>query len=525
MKSQGVIAAGGQLTAEAGAAMLRQGGNAVDAAIAAAFASFIAEIGMVHWGGSGIAQIYNPVSKRSTIVDFFTNMPGLGLDRLPDDLNFEPVTIDFGATTQDFHLGRASVSVPTNILGLCQMAAQFGTLPLATLLEPAIELARDGVILNEYQASICHLLTPLYTHTASMRTIFWQQDRMPNAGEHIFIPHLHETLQALKTQGADLLRSGTLGQALVDDQARRGGLVTGQDLTSYAVELGEPFTVAYRDFEVLLPQNCSVGGVLVGFTLKLLAAFDSAESPQSVQSYQLFYEAMEATSRARHDAEQHPDRPIGYILSDDFVAKHVTQVKHALDNQQPFAPVPPAKGPSHTSHISVIDSNGMAVTLTTTAGESAGYVVPNSGFIPNNMLGEKDLNPHGWHKHPAGKRLPTMMTPTLLMKNGAVVIATGSGGSERIRSAIVQVIRNFVDFGMPLDEAVTYPRLHIEAGVMQCEAGFDEASVQQLASWGYRCNRWGNRSMYFGGAHSVGVGASGLIPAADPRRDGHTEAC
>ena len=521
MKTTGVIAAGGQYTSEAGAAMLRHGGNAVDAAIAAAFASFIAEIGMVHWGGSGIAQIYNAQAKQSTVFDFFTNMPGLELDALPAELNFEPVTIDFGTTTQDFYLGRASVSVPSNIFGLCAMADRFGKLPLSTLLEPALALAQDGVPLSDYQASICKLLEPLYTHTASMRSIFWQKGRMPTSGERVLIPKLHDTLTQLVVQGADLLRTGSLADAIVTDQQNRGGLVTHTDLATYDVASGEPLRVAYRDYEVLLPAQSSVGGVLIAFTLKLLAAFDSAETIHSSQTYQLFFEAMEATSRARHFIEQDGTLPMRHILSDSFVAVYIDQVRHALATRKLYPPVPPAAGPSHTSHLSVIDENGMAVTLTTTAGESAGYVVPNSGFILNNMLGEKDLNPQGWHKHPAGQRLPTMMAPTLLLKDGNVVVATGSGGSERIRSAIVQVIRNFVDYEMSIDEAVAFPRLHVQESVMQCEAGFDEATVQLLETWGYKCNRWPSQSMYFGGAHSVGVVNAQLVPAADPRRDGY----
>src|SRR5690606_14921792 len=178
----GVISAGNQLTSEAGAAMLAAGGNAVDAAVAAAFVSFLAEVGVVHLGGSGIAQIFDPQTGRGVVYDFFSTMPGMGLDTMPGigldtmpgmeqaerpaALDFARVTIDFGATTQDFYLGRASVAVPGNIFGLCRLAADYGSLPLATLLQPAIELARDGVVLDAFQADTCELLSPLYTHTA-----------------------------------------------------------------------------------------------------------------------------------------------------------------------------------------------------------------------------------------------------------------------------------------------------------------------------------------------------------------------
>jgi gamma-glutamyltranspeptidase/glutathione hydrolase len=143
-KHIGVIAAGDQETAAAGAVMLEQGGNAVDAAVAAAFASFIAEIGVVHLGGSGLAQIFDPANNSAVTYDFFSAMPGLGSGRSKEALDFEKVTINFGPTTQDFFLGRGSVAVPGNIFGLCQMAADHGRLPLTTLLQPAIRLARAG---------------------------------------------------------------------------------------------------------------------------------------------------------------------------------------------------------------------------------------------------------------------------------------------------------------------------------------------------------------------------------------------
>src|SRR5690606_17349661 len=130
-------------------------------------------------------------------------------------------------------------------------------------------------------------------------------------------------------------------------------------------------------------------------------------------------------------------------------------------------------GPSNTSHLSVIDDNGMAVALTTTAGESAGYVVPATGFIPNNILGEEDLSPNGFHQWPAGQRIPTMMTPTIVLKDGRIRLVTGSGGSNRIRSAILQTLVNALDYDMPLQEAVSAARVHVEDGILQCEWGYD----------------------------------------------------
>jgi gamma-glutamyltranspeptidase/glutathione hydrolase len=171
----------------------------------------------------------------------------------------------------------------------------------------------------------------------------------------------------------------------------------------------------------------------------------------------------------------------------------------------------------------VIDGQGLAVGLTTTAGESAGYVVPGTGFIPNNVMGEEDLHPNGFHSRLPGQRIPTMMTPVIVLKNGKTRLVVGSGGSIRIRSAILQILSNLLDFGMKLHDAVNTARVHVENGVLQCESGFELAAVNELEAMGYPVNRWNKRSIYFGGAHSVSRTESGrLVGAGDNRRGGAT---
>ncbi|MFZ0544122.1 MAG: gamma-glutamyltransferase, partial [Candidatus Promineifilaceae bacterium] len=174
-----------------------------------------------------------------------------------------------------------------------------------------------------------------------------------------------------------------------------------------------------------------------------------------------------------------------------------------------------------TSHLSVIDGDGLAVSLTTTAGESAGYMVPGTGYIPNNILGEADLHPNGFHSSPAGERIATMMTPTIVLKDGRIRLVVGSGGSIRIRSAILQVLTNLLDYHMTLENAVSSSRIHLEEGILQCEAGYDPDAVDRLESLGYKVNRWDKKSIYFGGAHSVSWSEDGrLVAAGDGRRGG-----
>lgn len=523
----GVIAAGDRETAAAGAEILRRGGNAVDAAVAAAFTSFIAEAGVVHLGGSGIAQLYNARTGDSLVYDFFSVVPGLG--GKPGEIDFASVTVDFGAAAQQFYLGRGSVAVPGNIAGLCRLAADHGRLPLAALLEPALRLARDGVALAPFQADTCRLLAPLYTHTDGIRAVYAANGRIIAAEERLFIPDLAETLTALAREGASYAQTGRLGQALLADQAANGGLLTATDLAEYRVLCPIPIRVIYRGYEVLLPPLCSAGGALTAFTLKLLSAFDVAAAPPgSAAHLRLLAEVMAATTRARVEWETMLDSMAGEeatdrFLSAAFVGRYVSEMCDILAGRRPSPIAAEPPGPSNTSHLSVIDADGLAVGLTTTAGESAGYIVPGTGYIPNNMLGEADLHPRGFHTRPAGQRIPTMMTPIIVLQDDSPRLVIGSGGSIRIRSAILQTLSNVIDYHLPLDTAVNLARVHLDDGVLHCEAGYDERAVAELEDMGYRVNRWPTRSIYFGGAHSAGRDANGrLFAAGDNRRGGAT---
>jgi gamma-glutamyltranspeptidase/glutathione hydrolase len=527
----GVISAGDPQTAAAGAEMLRKGGNAVDAAVAAAFASFIAEIGVVHLGGSGVAQIFVPATNgqdhHCVTYDFFSNMPGLGQSASTSAIDFERVTIDFGPTTQDFYLGRGSVSVPGNIAGLGQMSADYGRLPLKVALEPAIKLAREGLPIAQFQAETCDLLRPIYTNTQGMRDVFANNGSIIQPGDHLYIPDLANTLDCLAKEGIDYSRTGTLAKKIVADQTTNRGLLSAEDLEKYQVRKVSPIRLRYRDYEILLPPPSSSGGVLTAFTLKLLSEFDITELEcGSTPHLRLLFEVMAATTRARpfwdRAVEELPvDAALSYFLSKSFVKHYVEEVKSAHSGASTYPALSEPSPHPDTSHISVIDGQGMAVSLTTTAGESAGYIIPGTGYIPNNILGEEDLHPAGFHKRPAGQRIPTMMTPAIVLCENQIRLVVGSGGSIRIRSAIMQVLSNLLDFKMNLAEAVNRPRVHLENGVLHCELGVDPATIDEIEQMGYPVNRWDTRSLYFGGAHSVSRTRSGrLVAAGDSRRGG-----
>jgi gamma-glutamyltranspeptidase/glutathione hydrolase len=173
----------------------------------------------------------------------------------------------------------------------------------------------------------------------------------------------------------------------------------------------------------------------------------------------------------------------------------------------------------NTTHVSVADENDNFVSITTSHGEGCGYYIPNTDIMLNNMLGEEDLCPEGFFNWPENKRISSMMSPTLLQKNGMTLAAMGSGGSNRIRSAIIQAISNYIDFGMSPDESVNSPRIHWENNQLDVEPGFDPDIVDKLdLPGGSRKIYWTGKNMYFGGVHAVFKDKNGNLEAAGDRR-------
>ncbi len=518
---KGAIAAGDPQTAAAGAEMLKQGGNAVDAAVSAAFASFVAEATLVNICGGGVALVVDSRSDDDVMYDFFSDMP---TGPLRPDADFHQVMIDFGPEKQPFYIGRASVAVPGVVAGLCAMAAERGTLSLSALLEPAIRMGVEGVELSPAQEYAYSILQPIFTDTPALADLYLPGGRRLHAGDLMHFPALSRTLERLGREGPDLFYSGDVARAIVADQEAHGGLVTADDLAGYRARVIEPIAVDYRGYTVMLPPPSSSGGVLVGFALTLLAAVDLSALPHNgVRHLRALAEVMRLTNVARQDWDRRGgevDERIAWFLSPEHVADYQAQLMAILQGAD--APTEPefAPGPNDTTHISVVDRGGLLVSVTTSAGENAGFVVGDTGVCLNNMLGEIDLHPKGFHRWPPGERLHTMMTPVVVVKDGAPVLAVGSGGSNRIRSAILQVLCNVIDFGLPLDKAVNAARIHFEAGLLQAEGGLPDGIVGELRKLGYRVNQWPGKNMFFGGAHAVAMQGGDLIPAGDLRRGG-----
>jgi len=508
----GVIAAGHELSARAGAEALRWGGNAVDAALAAMLTGFCCEPLLTGFGAGGYMLVV-PAAGDPVLLDFFVEMPGRGLP--PGSVaEMVPVEVSFGDAVQVFNIGPASVGTYGVPAGVAAASERFGRLPLAQLTAPAAALARDGVPLNAPQAYIVEILGELVTSTPECAALFAPAGEPLRTGEVLRQPELADALELLGADGAAPFYTGAQAAAIADWLAPRGGLLTAEDLAAYRVIDRVPVRVQFRGREILTNPPPSAGGILIARALGLLTA---APSPAPLGAV---IEAMARTQAART-----PE----FLAGLDEPGFAEAFLEDRLGSRPPRPPRPPrTPGPpggspeagrlGSTTHVAALDRDGLACSVTCSNGSSSGVVVPGTGIHLNNMLGEQDLNPLGFHRYPAGRRLPSMMAPTVVRRAGAAELVLGSAGSNRIRSAILQTILRVVDDGLHADAAVLAPRVHFESGVLFTEPGvaLDSVEMGTAAHAGFR-----ELNLFFGGVQAVQRDASGRFwGGGDPRRGG-----
>jgi gamma-glutamyltranspeptidase/glutathione hydrolase len=494
MSSRGVVAAGHPLTAEAGAWALREGGNAVDAAVAAALTSFVTESPLTGLGAGGYMLVHT--GKQSVVLDFFVAAPGA--DGGTRGAELVPIPVHFTAeSSQVFHVGAASCGVPGTPAGLVEALRRFGSLPLAELAAPAARLAREGHTVNHEQAYFLAILAPILTHYPEAAAIYSPDGRLLGAGDTLVFADLGDALERLGSEGAEAFYRGDLAAAISDWVLERGGTLGRSDLAAYEAIAREPVRVRFRGREVLTNPPPSSGGILIAYALDLLAGRERRGVEDLV-------EAMRTAEDARTE-----DFLEG-LYEDGFAARFLDRAREAADRL------------GSTTHITAVDGDGSCASVTCSNGTGSGLVVPGTGVHVNNMLGEEDLNPHGFHRQPPGRRMPSMMSPTVVLADGLLEAGLGSGGSNRIRSAILQTIVGMIGEGLDVEAAVVAPRGHYEGGAVEAEPGVDEAALGRLEARGYKVVRWPDRNVFFGGVHAVArdpqTGA--MSGAGDPRRGG-----
>jgi gamma-glutamyltranspeptidase/glutathione hydrolase len=476
------VAAGHPLTARAALDALDRGGNAFDAVVAAGFVAAVAEPTLTGLAGGGFLLAF-PAGGDPLIHDFFVAAPGLGAPGRAGS-HGDPVTVHFNGASQVFHVGAASVAVPGCLAGYLHAHARYCRLALADLVAPAARLARAGVVLGDGQATVVRVLEPIMTWEPEGATRFGRgPDGQPFAADRVIVNEalagfLDDVAAGRRTSFAD----EDLAPALVTALDAQGGSITREDLAIYHVIEREPLVVdldgRHGSATLLTNPGPAFGGRLVGDALDLLAAL--------------------------------PDTQLGHCGDGARLRALADVLAHITDRHRR------SRG---TTHVSVVDDEGNIAAMTTSNGSNSGVHLAGTGVMANNILGEEDLHPAGPGAVAPGTRIGSMMAPSVLIRPGRPTVVLGSGGSERIRSALTQTIAALLFDDLPLVDAVRAPRLHVAGGVVQLEPGFERSAIEHLRT-AWPVNRWSVTDLYFGGVNAVDTAGEHI---GDPRRGGVSE--
>lgn len=475
-RTRGIVAAGHRLTVDAAATILRDGGNAIDAGIAALAMSCVCEPVLSSPGGGGFAMLKDGGSGAVSLVDFFAQTPLQR--RQTGTAGSREIHADFGTATQAFHIGPATSATPGFFAGIEDLHRRGAVMPLAELFAPAVKAARDGITITPYQHYLSTVVQPILTASDRAAELFAPTGYLPGIGERFRNPGLADALEIISHTG---FASSPVGQSVAEFQAASGNL-TSQDLVAYQSIERTPLSIRIGPATVHLNPLPAASGTLIAHSMANLA------EPSAIG----IARALDETDRARKAA-----------------GTDLARLLTAPQRQR------------GTTHISTIDAGGNACAITVSNGEGNGELVGDFGFMLNNILGEEDVNPHLTGDWPVNTRLSSMMCPSLIEADNGGIVALGSGGSNRIRSAISQVITQHCLLGKNLADSVTAPRLHVEGGHLDFEDLFEPAERQNLCEAFADHRAWPERNMFFGGVHAAGLDPDGNPEAAgDSRRDG-----
>lgn len=497
------VAAGTSYAAEAAAEVYRAGGNAADAAVAAAAAVGVTEPLMSSIGGGGFALVRGRGGE-AELIDYYDVMPGKGLPASAFGAGGSPQTVilKYGAGVRSI-VGGPSCAVPGVLRGWEALLRRHGRLTLRENLAPAVRLAREGFALCRTSALWFQVAEEVLGLTEETRKNFFNGARIYLEGEEVRFPELADTLEAVGEAGADLFYEGLLARQISSYVREMGGILTERDLAAYQPVIRAPMTVDHGLGEIYTNGPPSAGGATLAQMLQVVSAYDLA-----AMSDEDYVRVMAGAMRLALG-----DRETAYTSGEQNarVAARLTSEEYAREQRRKIF------GSPHTTHLSCVDDEGLAVSITASMGYGSGLVVPGTGIPMNNSLGEPELNPLGFHALKPGEKLVSSMSPTIVYSEKEGLIALGSPGASRIPTAILQTVVNVLNFGMHMNEAVLAPRFHAEGDLFAYEAGARTANLKLHE----RVLPYDGPNMYFGGVNAVRRTPEDTFEAAaDPRRSG-----
>ena len=502
---------GTSYAAEAAAEVYKTGGNAADAAVAAAAAVSVTEPLLSSIGGGGFALVKwtdgdpdGNSSGGSELIDYYDVMPGKGLPASAFGAGGSPTTVilKYGAGVKSI-VGAASCAVPGSLRGWELLLRRHGRLTLRETLVPAIQLARKGFRIPKTSGMWFGVSEEVLRLTSETRKNFYTGDRVYRTDEELRFPELADVLEAIGEEGADLFYEGELARHISGYILSMGGIITEEDLASYEAIVRKPLSFSYKGHTVHTNGPPSAGGPTLGQIMRVISGYDLATLPDAEYA-QILAGAMKYALKDRNEAYTE-------IAKNAIVAERLTSEEYARAQRARIF------GSPNTSHLSCVDASGLAVSITASMGYGSGITIPGTGIPMGNTLGEPELNPRGFHALTPGERLISSMSPTVVSSPDGDLLSLGSPGASRIPTAIAQTLINVMDFGMHLDNAVYAPRLHAEGNLFAYEAGAkrpDLSAYEQVLDYE-------EHSMFFGAVNAVRRMGEGFFEAAaDPRRSG-----
>lgn len=522
----GMVVSASAIASEAGARVLAAGGNAVDAAVATGFALAVTYPTAGNIGGGGFMVIRMP-DGRATTIDFREKAPAAATAEMFTDANGA-----YSATKH--HRSHLSVGVPGTVAGFSLAQKKYGAMPWKQLVDPAVKLAGDGFIVpTGLAASLSSAVTRLKQYPATVAA--YSKSGTPYAaGERMMLPDLAKTLTRIRDEGRDGFYKGATASLIVAEMQRGGGVISAQDLISYEAKERAPVKGTFHGYELISMAPPSSGGVAMVEMLNILEGYDlKAEGHNSPRYLHLLTESMRRAFLDRARFLGDPDfvqMPLDRLTSKSYAAELRKTI--SLDKASPSLPAQVAADHEslETTHFSIVDKNGMAVSVTYTleAGYGLGAVVSGAGFLLNNQMGDFNGKPGltdstGLIGTPAnvavpGKRMLSSMSPAIIAKDGKVVAVIGSPGGRTIINTVLQVALNVMAFGMPIQDAVNAPRIHhqwLPNTVTIERDGVPASTMSALTAMGHKVQFGGQQ----GTAHSVMIDpkTGHRIGAADPR--------
>jgi gamma-glutamyltranspeptidase / glutathione hydrolase len=506
----GMVASAHALASQAGLEALKAGGNAIDAAVASAFAIGVVEPNATGIGGEGMMVIYLAKARKAIAIDYRSTAPkvtkyGSGI----------PTT------------GHAAAAVPGTVAGLVLAQSKYGRLKLPAVVEPAARLAERGFIVSPTLAGILVDNFEEIAKNDALARIVCPAGLPLEAGATLKNPELAASLRAIGTGGADVFYRGAIADRIATEMASRGGFITKDDLAAYRAIEREPVRGTYRGYTVVSAPP-PVGGLSLVEILQILDQKDLAKTPHSSPRHvHLLAEAMKRGFADFNAFVGDPDFttvPIDHLLSPSYARERAAEIDPARLSPA-VAPAAIVKDePASTTSLSVVDGEGNLVALTQTISDFFGakVAIEGTGILLNNEM--KNFSSRGPNALAPGKRMRTTIAPTILLRQGRPFATVGTPGGARIISTMTLLVSNLIDYRMGIQAAIEAPRFYARDTDkdLSIEARVPEATVKALSDLGYSVKTLGEYDLFFGGAQGIVIDprTGRRTGGADPRRDG-----